>query len=592
MPEQISLDDSSYNEIFEKAMEKIRSQAPWWTHTEVSDPGIMLVEMWALLSDMQSYYLDQIQESHYRKYLKLLGIRPDEGECAWTWIFLGVGEEAEKEYVIPMGTKLVSDRMVFETEEQVRLIKNGLKGFYQGTGENRADAMKLSRKNKFILEDDQKRERELFSFVLENALDPEEDFRFFVLLDETKKRNNVDKDFYMARLAWEYKADSGWREALVVRDDTKGLLFSGIICLRLGRRGSVAKRGINRIRCRIKEGAYDVMPVLYKICLNVVKAVQRNTLCCEEELEFTEDCHRVAVKSYLAATGRLWFLKEIPQKRTEIRDNGRLWEDITADMSVDLPIREGSMERYVSYEGTGHVKMVCAAVQTAPEELSGCVTGIAAQRISLPWKNIMRSSVSLMVRQERDRYRTYRGEDPEEDRYGNAWHWEGEENVIVLGDGRHGEIPPASEDGLRVTSLTLWEGEKGNVSVGRIANWERKDLFPQINCMNWIPGKGGRSRLSPSLQFARIREELTCQNRMVTEEDIRKLAMGTPGLIIRKVQARWDENKIMVYVFPQYPLTDPYCVERYRSQVEKHLEPYRLAGTEITVEIMAREDEE
>ncbi len=592
MPEQISLDDSSYNEIFQRAMEKIRSQAPWWTHTEVSDPGIMLVEMWALLTDMQSYYLDQVQESHYRKYLQLLGIRPDEGECAWTWIFFEFGMGAEREYVIPAGTKLVSDRMVFETEEPVRLRKNGLKGFYQGTGENRADAMKLFRKNSFVLEDEKKRERELFSFVLENALDPEEDIRFFVLLDETKKRNEAEKDFYMARLAWEYKAYDGWREASVIRDDTKGLLFSGIVCLRLGRHGSEEKGRINRIRCRIKGGAYDVMPILYKICFNVVKAVQRNTLCCEEELEFTEDCHRVAVKSYLAATGRLWFLKEVPRKRTEIRNNGKLWEDITAQMSVDQPIREGCMERCVSYGGTGHVKMVCADSLTAPEELSDYVTGIASQRITLPWQNVMRSSVSFLIRQEQDRYRTYRREDPEEDRYGNAWHWDGEENVIVLGDGRHGDIPPESENGLRMTSLMLCEGEKGNVSVGRITNWERKDLFSEITCMNWMPGRDGRSPMAPSLQFSRIREVLSRQNRMVTEEDIRNLALETPGLLIGKVQARWDENKMIVNVFPQYHLSDPYCVERYRSRVENHLEPYRLAGTKTVVEIMSKEDEE
>ena len=85
MPGQISLDDSSFEELYGQAMKRIRRQAPWWTHTEVSDPGIMLAEMWAMLTDMQSFYLDQVQESHYRKYLKLLGIRPEEGECARTW---------------------------------------------------------------------------------------------------------------------------------------------------------------------------------------------------------------------------------------------------------------------------------------------------------------------------------------------------------------------------------------------------------------------------------------------------------------------------------------------------------------------------
>ena len=103
MLKQISLDDSNYDDIYEKAVEMLQTQAPWWTHTEVSDPGIMLLEMWAILTDMQSYYMDQVQESHYRKYLKLLGIRPDEGECAWTWIFF---DHVERDCVVPEGTNL------------------------------------------------------------------------------------------------------------------------------------------------------------------------------------------------------------------------------------------------------------------------------------------------------------------------------------------------------------------------------------------------------------------------------------------------------------------------------------------------------
>lgn len=88
MLEEMKLDDGSYGEIYEKAMGRLRAQAPWWTHREVSDPGITLLEMWALLFDMQSFYLDQVQEEHYRKYLKLLGMEPDEGRQAFVWVLL------------------------------------------------------------------------------------------------------------------------------------------------------------------------------------------------------------------------------------------------------------------------------------------------------------------------------------------------------------------------------------------------------------------------------------------------------------------------------------------------------------------------
>lgn len=592
MPEQISLDDSSYSERYERAMERICSQAPWWTHREVSDPGIMLTEVWALLSDMQGFYLDQVQESHYRKYLKLLGIRPDEGECAWTWAFFELGKDAAMECIVPKGTKLLADQMVFETEEEVRLINNCLTAFYQGSDRNQADVMMLSRKNPFALVDETAQERELFSFVLREPLNPDRDFWFFVLLDERGKRNAADRDFHMVQLTWEYRTGAGWREAEAVRDDTAGLLYSGIVCLHMDASAvpDVQKDNISMIRCRIRKGEYDVMPVLYKICLNVVRVVQKDTLCCSEDVEFTENCHRAALKSYLARTGRLWILREVEQERTKEEENGKLWEDITEEVCADPPISAGCLERCVSYRGTGHIKIVSAAAQTSPEELVRQVTGIAAQHIFLPWKKLMRSSVELMLEQGRNQRELYlfcRREEPEEDRYPNAWHWEEEENIIVLGDGRHGEIPSPSEEGLRLTSLNLWEGEKGNVSVGRITRWQLPELFPHITCTNRLAGRGGRNRKKPSEQFNEVKEILLRQSRTVTKDDIQKLALETPGLMISRAEAGWKDNRMVVRVFPTYPLKTDYCAEWYRSQVEKYLEPCRLAGTRMKIEIAA-----
>lgn len=613
MPEQISLDDGSYRERYEKAMERLREQALWWTNTQVSDPGIMLVEMWALLSDMQSYYLDQVQQSHYRKYLKLLGISPDEGACAQTWVFFGFEKGLEKECIVPRGTKLLSDRMVFETQEEVHLVRNCLQGFYLGEDDDRTTAMRLPRKTRFELEDDPGRERVLFTFVLDKPLKLEE-FGFFVLLDERGNRNRVRENPGMVRLAWEYKVFSkGWQEAEVVRDDTAGLLFSGIVVLRLD--SSPGERGYRsaRIRCRIRRGTYDVMPALYKIYLNAVRVVQRDTLCCEEDVEFTGECHRVALQSYLARTGRLWVLKEAKEQDPE---RGKLWEDITGEVRIDEPVQADRMERCVTYGGTGHVKIVCTAAETPPEELTYRVTGIAAQRIALPWKKLMRSSVRLVISQEErgaKGYRSWDRADPEEDRYRNVWHWDGEEDatvpgdgrhgeenvtlpgdgrhgeesVIVLGDGRHGEIPPASQEGLRLTAISLWEGEKGNVPVGSIRQWQQPELFPGVTCTNYLAARGGRGRREFSEQFQEARGMLFRQNRMVTEEDIAELAMETPGLMIRKAAARWRDNTVTVDVFPACPLEKGGCVEWYKKQVEDHLMPYRLAGTRIRVEIRA-----
>lgn len=571
MPEQISLDDSSFDLIYEKAREHLQTQASWWTHREISDPGITLLEMWSLLTDMQSFYMDQIQESHYRKYLKLLGIRPDEGENAAVWIFFdGVTEDC----TVPRGTKLLADRMVFETKEEAELTSNRIRGFYQESGKNRAGDMQMFRKNRFRLQEGEA----LFSFSLEKAVAADGKLPFFVLLDERIKRNPAPEDFYMVRLVWEFWTREGWREARVEKDETRGLLYSGCICLWMDQTMEHRERTGFEIRCRIIEGAYDVMPALYKVCLNVTKAVQKNTLCCQESAEFTKTCHRVQLNGYLAKTGEVRVFREL---------GGDRWEDITGKCVIGSPVSSECRKRYAEYPGEGKVKLLCSAWGFLEEYGPWTIAGTASQTIALPWENLKRSSVELMLRQGRDTgiYRIYRRVEPEEERYENAWHWQEEENVIVLGDGRHGDIPLACENGLRFASLVLWEGDRGNAAIGAIGQWERPDLFPGITCTNFMTAKGGRNRRNPSRQFAEAKAALLLQKRMATEEDIRQLAMETPGLPLRDAKAEWKEGLLTVTIFPWAALNSGYCSERYCTLVERHLESYRLAGSRIKVRI-------
>ena len=49
-----NLDDRRYAELVEEALELIPVHAPQWTNHNPSDPGIMLVELFAYLTEMLS----------------------------------------------------------------------------------------------------------------------------------------------------------------------------------------------------------------------------------------------------------------------------------------------------------------------------------------------------------------------------------------------------------------------------------------------------------------------------------------------------------------------------------------------------------
>ena len=579
MSEKTAPDESSYQAVYDKAMKRLGKQAPWWTHREVSDPGITLIETWALLSDMQSYYMDQIQENHYRKYLKLLGIESDEGECASVWIFF---DNVDRKRMVPEGTKLLAGDMVFETNDKINLTPNSIIGFYyQGSDTDRIKAMEINRKTKFYLKG-----KELFTIVLKDIVEKGEEIVFFVLLDETEKRNPAPEDFRMAELAWEYETINGWKEAQTVWDETNALLYSGRICLRID---DIMKKNIckenkykdgYKIRCRIKSDDYDTYPVLYKLCLNVGRAVQKDTLLCEEQFVLTEDSHHVEMQSYLGRTGEL---------KIFVSKGNELWEDITDCCDIDPPVTNSDSQRFIYFNKenmkSGKLKVVCGVPGTESEYGPCDITGVSSQRINLPWEHFVKKNIKFMLRQGTGErlFREYIQKAPEEYRYENVWHWD--ENTIVLGDGRHGEIPKNSENGLFMTSVSLWSGERGNVAIGKINQWERPELFMPVTLNNPLVGVGGRDALKPSEQFKSMTEILTHENRMVTKEDIRKLAVKTPGLMIRKAEAEFREGVIVVKIFSQNTLWNECVRNKYMAETEKYLEQYRPAACGLKVEI-------
>ncbi|MFY1671337.1 hypothetical protein ACN27G_15415 [Plantactinospora sp. WMMB334] len=67
-----NLDDRDYDDLVGEARALIPVLLPEWTDHNPSDPGIMLVEMLAWLTEMQLYQVNQVPQSHTRNFLRLL----------------------------------------------------------------------------------------------------------------------------------------------------------------------------------------------------------------------------------------------------------------------------------------------------------------------------------------------------------------------------------------------------------------------------------------------------------------------------------------------------------------------------------------
>jgi hypothetical protein len=77
-----NLDDRTYADLVAEARALIPSLDPAWTNHNPSDPGIVLAELFAWLSEMLLYRVDRIPEANYWTFLKLLNdTRPQ--NAAW-----------------------------------------------------------------------------------------------------------------------------------------------------------------------------------------------------------------------------------------------------------------------------------------------------------------------------------------------------------------------------------------------------------------------------------------------------------------------------------------------------------------------------
>ena len=68
------LDDRSFQDIVDEAKGKLHRLAPDWSDHNVSDPGVALIELYAWMTEMMLYRMNQVPDRLYLKLLELLGI--------------------------------------------------------------------------------------------------------------------------------------------------------------------------------------------------------------------------------------------------------------------------------------------------------------------------------------------------------------------------------------------------------------------------------------------------------------------------------------------------------------------------------------
>src|SRR3954471_220847 len=78
------LDDRSFQDLVYDGKRLVQQRCPEWTDMNVSDPGVTLIETFAMMVDQLLYRLNRVPEVNYLRYLDLIGVRPFAATAAGT----------------------------------------------------------------------------------------------------------------------------------------------------------------------------------------------------------------------------------------------------------------------------------------------------------------------------------------------------------------------------------------------------------------------------------------------------------------------------------------------------------------------------
>jgi predicted phage baseplate assembly protein len=125
-----SLDDRRWVDLVEEGQALIPFYSPEWTDHNVHDPGITLMELFAWVTEMDLYQLNQIPEEHKRKFLALAGVVPTPPQPSRAVLSLRL--RSGKAIELPKGTQFekpdpLAGPIRFRTVESLAVIPGHLK---------------------------------------------------------------------------------------------------------------------------------------------------------------------------------------------------------------------------------------------------------------------------------------------------------------------------------------------------------------------------------------------------------------------------------------------------------------------------------
>jgi predicted phage baseplate assembly protein len=271
-----NLDDRRFQDIVDEAKRRITQYCPEWTDHNVSDPGVALIELFAWMTEMILYRLNQVPDRLYVKFLELVGIELASASPARTDLLFTLAAPPEQPIRVPAGTQVGTvrardeDQIVFMTDRDLLLVNPTLRSCQSRTGGRFVDHT-----DELGLDGAQ--------IPVFPALIPGDSL--YLGFDTGMEGNLVRLDVTVAGAAgrgidprnpprvWQSWDGRDWRDATILSDTSDGFNTSGqVTILLVGRHEQLAIGAIRAhwVRCMLVEPkedgrTYDTTPTIARV---------------------------------------------------------------------------------------------------------------------------------------------------------------------------------------------------------------------------------------------------------------------------------------------------------------------------------------
>src|SRR4051812_41388495 len=103
-----NLDDRRFDDLLAEIRARIPRYTPEWTDHNDSDPGIILGKLFAWMTELTLYRVNQIPESAYVKFLQMVGVSPKPAGPAGTDLVFTMARTDVADAIVPAGAQVAA----------------------------------------------------------------------------------------------------------------------------------------------------------------------------------------------------------------------------------------------------------------------------------------------------------------------------------------------------------------------------------------------------------------------------------------------------------------------------------------------------